>query len=335
MAQQVAKRLDLAFEAFFRRVRVGETPGYPRFRGKGRYDSLTYPQWDNGVKLSVNGKRLLLSKIGDIKVISHRQLEGTPKTATIRRTATGNWFVAISCEWEPTPLPSTGKAVGIDVGLRTFATLSTGDEIENPCFFRTEEKALAKAQRRHQMALDAHKTMRADVTTRMKQAHPELDEASIWQAVNQDAEERASWKQRQKRRKVVARIHERTRWKRKNFAHQHSRRIVNGFDLIAIEDLSVRSMIQKGRPAKSIHDAAWNQFRELIACKARWASRRYVAVNPAYTSQDCSGCSNRKTDLTLVDRVYRCICCGLIIDRDHNAALNILAVGRHCLGLVS
>jgi len=98
--------------------------------------------------------------------------------------------------------------------------------------------------------------MRADVTTRMKQAHPELDEASIWQAVNQDAEERASWKQRQKRRKVVARIHERTRWKRKNFAHQHSRRIVNGFDLIAIEDLSVRSMIQKGRLAKSIHDAA-------------------------------------------------------------------------------
>jgi len=157
VAQQVAKRLDLAFEAFFRRVRVGETPGYPRFRGKGRYDSLTYPQWDNGVKLSANGKRLLLSKIGDIKVISHRQLEGTPKTATIRRTATGNWFVAISCEWEPTPLPSTGKAVGIDVGLRTFATLSTGDEIENPCFFRTEEKALAKAQRRHQMALDAHK----------------------------------------------------------------------------------------------------------------------------------------------------------------------------------
>jgi len=245
------------------------------------------------------------------------------------------WFVAISCEWEPTPLPSTGKAVGIDVGLRTFATLSTVDEIENPCFFRTEEKALAKAQRKHQMSLDAHKAMHADATTRMKRAHPELDEASIWQAVTQDAEERASWKQRQKRRKIVARVHERTRWKRKNFAHQHSRRIVNAFDMIAVEDLSVRSMIQKGRRAKSIHDAAWNQFRELIACKAGRAGRRYVAVNPAYTSQDCSGCGNRNVDLTLAVRVYRCVRCGLIIDRDHNAALNILAVGRHCLGLVS
>lgn len=114
----MALRLNRAFDAFFRRLKAGENPGYPRFRGKGRYDSLTYPQWDNGVTLSASGKRLLLSKVGDVKIVFHRPLEGTPKTATIRRTATGKWFVTVSCEWDPTPLPATGQQVGIDVGLR-------------------------------------------------------------------------------------------------------------------------------------------------------------------------------------------------------------------------
>ena len=112
VVQDVALRLKKAMDAFFRRLKAGENPGYPRFRGKGRYDSLTYPQWENGVKLSASGKRLLLSKVGDVKLVSHRPLEGTPKTATIRRTTTGKWFVTISCEWDPTPLPPTGQAGG-------------------------------------------------------------------------------------------------------------------------------------------------------------------------------------------------------------------------------
>ena len=122
----------------------------------------------------------------------------------------------------------------------------------------------------------------------MREADPSrLDEGGIWQAVSQDAEEWAAWKHRQKRRKVVARTHERARWKREDFAHQQSRRIVNDFDLIAVEDLTVTNLVQNGRLAKSIHDAAWSQFATLIACKAAWADRRYIAVNPAYTSQDC------------------------------------------------
>ena len=331
--QQVARRLDLAMEAFFRRLKAGEKPGYPRFRGKGRYDSLTYPQWDNGVKLSANSKRLILSKTGDVKIISHRPLEGIPKTATIRRTATGKWIVTISCEWEPTPLPPTGRQVGIDVGLATFATLTYGDSVENPRFFRAEEKALARAQREHQLALDAHKARHAEVTARVKQSQPNLDEQGIWQQVRQDTEEQVTWNYRRKRRKVVARVYERARWKREDFAHQKSRRIVNEFDVVAIEDLSVKNMVQNGHLAKSIHDAAWSQFADLIACKAAWADRRYVAVNPAHTSQDCSGCGNRRTNLTLTDRVYHCHSCGLIMDRDLNAAWNILRVGLHSLGL--
>jgi putative transposase len=329
--QDVALRLKKAMDAFFRRLKAGESPGYPRFRGKGRYDSLTYPQWDNGVKFSASGQRLILSKIGVIKIVQHRPLEGAPKTATIRRTTTGKWFATISCEWKPKPLPATGKGVGIDVGLKTFATLSTGESIANPRFFRREKKALAKAQRRHQVALDAHETNRAEITQQVKHANPDLDEAEIRQAVNQDQKERALWRERRRRRKVAARTYERARWKRENFAHQHSRHIVDTFDLIAVEDLSVKNMIRNGRLSKSISDAAWSQFIDLIACKAAWADRRYVAVNPAHTSQDCSRCGHRKLDLTLGERAYHCLSCGLALDRDLNAAINVLAVGRHCL----
>ena len=125
--QNVAVRIDLAFQAFFRRVRTGETPGYPRFRGRGRYASITYPQVPVGCKLDTDTKRLRLHGVGEVKIILHRPMEGTPKTATISRSSTGKWYVCFSCECaEPAPLPETGQPVGIDVGLKTFATLSTG-----------------------------------------------------------------------------------------------------------------------------------------------------------------------------------------------------------------
>jgi putative transposase len=292
--QNVAMRLDLAFKAFFRRVKAGETPGYPRFRGKGRYDSLTFPQVPVGCRLDTETKRLRLANVGLVKVILHRPLEGTPKTATIRRSSTGKWYVCFSCECaEPAPLPATGQQVGIDVGLKTFATLSTGAEIANPRFFRHEEQALAKVQRRLSTA---------------EKGTPE----------------------RAKRRRVVARVHERVAWRRSDFAHQHSRRIVNNFDLIAVEDLAVNRMTHNHCLAKSISDAAWSQFATLLSYKAAWAGRKFVAVNPAYTSQDCSRCGHRQK-LTLADRTYTCQCCGLVIDRDLNASLNILSVGQHAL----
>ena len=326
--QDVPLRLKKAMDAYFRRVNAGETPGYPRFKGQGRYDSITYAQWGNGITLSANHERLSASKIGDIKIVYHRPLEGTPKNAILRRTATGKWFVSIACEWQPTSLPPTGHEVGIDVGLKTFATCSDGAEIANPRFFRTEEAALAKAQRKHQIALDIHKTVKPEVTERVKTAQPDLDAAAIWQLVVTDPQELAAWHARQKRRKVVARTHERIAWRRENFAHQHSRKIVNTYDLIALEDLAIPQMMHHHPLAKSIHDVAWGQFAALIVCKAVWAGRRCSEVDPRYTSQDCSGCGHRKTDLTLADRLYHCLACGLVIDRDLNAALNILARGR-------
>jgi putative transposase len=292
--QNVAVRIDLAFQAFFRRSKAGETPGYPRFQGQGRYASITFPQVPVGCRLEVEDKRLRVMNVGRIKILLHRPLQGTPKTATICRSSTSKWYVSFSCECaEPPPLPSTGQQVGIDVGLKTFATLSTGQEIANPRFFRPEERALAKAQRRL--------------------SHEETDTP-----------------ERRARRKVVARVHERIAWRRGDFAHQHSRRIVTHFDLIAIEDLSVNRMTHNHCLAKSIHDAAWSQFADLLSYKAAWAGRSYVAVNPAYTSQDCSRCGHRQP-LSLSDRTYTCPCCGVVLDRDLNASLNILALGRQCL----
>ena len=289
--QNVAVRIDLAFKAFFRRVKAGEKPGYPRFRGKGRYDSFTFPQ--SG--FSLNGNILRLSKIGNVKVVLHRPVEGNIKTCTIKRSSTDKWYVMFSCEWEPTPLPENNEAVGIDVGLHSFATLSTGEHIENPRFFRQEEKALAKAQR---------KLSKAEKGTL----------------------------ERKKRRKVVARIHERIVWKRQDFIHQHSRRIINRFGIIAVEDIHVNRMLHNHCLAKSISDAAWSGFFQLLAQKAAWAARQFVAVNPAYTSQTCSSCGHRQK-MPLSERVFKCPCCGLELDRDHNAAVNILGLGLQSLGI--
>jgi putative transposase len=183
--------------------------------------------------------------------------------------------------------------VGIDVGLKTFAMLSTGQEIANPRFFRAEEHALAKVQRR---------LSKAETGT----------------------PERAT------RRRVVARVHERIAWRRGDFTHQHSRRIINAFDVIAVEDLSVNQMMHHPCLAKSIQDAAWSQFADLLSYKAAWAGRRFVAVNPAYTSQDCSQCGHRQA-LTLSARMYTCPCCGVVLDRDLNASLNILRLGQQSL----
>src|SRR6266487_6082763 len=135
--QNVAVRIDLAFKAFFRRCKAGEEPGSPRFRGMNRYDSFTFPQ--SGFSIT-HDERVCLSKMGSIKMVYHRPIKGKLKTCTVHRSSTGKWYVSFSVECEPERLPELSTQVGIDVGLKTFATLSDGTEIENPRFFRKEEK---------------------------------------------------------------------------------------------------------------------------------------------------------------------------------------------------
>jgi putative transposase len=291
--QDTLKRVDLAFAAFFRRCKAGEKPGYPRYRSRARYHSLTFKQYGTSFSCSQDGK-LVLSKLGLVKMVMHRPLKGTPKTAIVKRTPTGKWFVSISCEEiEPDTQLASDEQVGIDVGLKTFAYLSTGEQIENPQFFREEEHHLTRAHR---------KLSRAKKGT----------------------------KERERRRKVVARVHERVTWRRENFIRQQVASLVSRFGLIAVEALVVRNMLKNPRLSKSIADAAWSAFFTHLLWKAEEAARQVVKVNPAYTSQTCSGCSHRQA-MPLSVRVYECSKCGLILDRDYNSSKNILeeAVGRH------
>ncbi len=283
--QEVCTRVDLAFQAFFRRIKAGEQPGYPRFKGFGRYDSFTYPQ--TGFELTEAG--LKLSKLGIVKVILHRPICGKVKTLNIRRDAVGNWYANFSCEVEPEPLPQNEKAVGIDVGLESFATLSNSEKVPNPRFFRKDEKALARAQHR---------------LSKAEQGTPE----------------------RAKRRKVVAHIHKKIANRRKDFAHKLSRQLVNEYGLIALEKLNGKNMLQNHHLAKSISDAAWHQLAQYIQYKAEEAGRECVLVDPRNTSKRCSRCSTL-VEKSLSVRVHKCPVCGLEIDRDENAAINILALG--------
>jgi putative transposase len=292
--QNVQERVDLAFKAFFRRVKAGEKPGYPRFRGKGWYDSFTYPQ--SGFKLE-SGK-LRLSKIGDIKINLHRPIDGTIKRLTIRRSATGKWFACFSVEIEDEPLPpwKNGAAVGIDVGLESFATLSTGEKIPNPRFFRSEEKELAKAQRK---------------LSKAPKGTPE----------------------RKKALKVVQMVHERIANKRYDFAHQVSQDLVDKFGTICFEDLNIKGMLHNHNLAKSISDVAWRMLVNITSYKAESAGSKVVLVDPRNTSKMCSRCGTM-VEKSLSDRVHVCPCCALSMDRDQNAAINILRLGMQSLGIV-
>ncbi len=193
-------------------------------------------------------------------------------------------------------MPPTDKVVGIDVGLTAFATFSTGEQIPNPRFFRSDQKALASLQRRL------------------------------------SKEEKGS-PQRIKRRKPVSRVHERIRWRRENFAHQLSRRIASEFGVIAFEDLNIKGMVKNHKLAKSISDAAWNQIVQFTTFKAEEAGRRVVLVDPRNTTKMCSRCGVL-VEKKLSDRVHVCTC-GLTIDRDLNAAYNILRLGIQSAGIQS
>ena len=233
------------------------------------------------------------------KMVMHRQIKGTPKTAVVKRTPTGKWFVNITvelCEKElqEQHVPHSEEEVGIDVGLKTFAYLSTEEAIANPRFFREEEAKLARAQRNLSKAPKGSN-------------------------------------ERECARKIVARTHERIANRRKNFIEQEVCKLVARFGFIAIEALVVRNMVKNPKLAKSIADVSWSMFFTRLVVKAEEAGRHVVKVDPAYTSQTCSACGHRQP-MPLSVRLYECPQCGLVIHRDHNGSLNILADARQAVG---
>ena len=308
--QDVLRRVEKGMKAFYRRVKNGETPGYPRFQGRERYESFTYPQ--AGYSLT-HDNRVCLSKIGSVKVKLHRPIEGTVKTATVKREG-DYWYIVFSCEVEQTAqqMPSTDEAIGIDLGLLHFATLSTGETIENPRFFRKAQKDLARKQQH--------------LSRCTRGSH-----------------------RRSKAKKQVATCHRKVRNQRQDFLQKESRKLVQQYQVIVFEALVPSNMSKAPKPKqdengvylpngaaskgglnKSILDAGWSQFVALCTYKAEEAGMvQVITVDPRYTSQVCSGCGAvRKKDLS--ERWHSCAC-GTELDRDHNAARNILSKGMKTL----
>lgn len=280
------QRVDWAFRAFFRRVQAGETPGYPRFRSRRRCDSLT---WDSA--WSLRDGRLALQGVGHIKVNWHRALPVTAKIrgVTVRRSA-GRWHACFTLAVQA-PTPSNRPSLpnlGLDLGVQTFAALSTGELVKGPRAYRSASRRLRIAQRR---------------VTRRAKGSLRRNKASL----------------------LLARKYERIRNIRRNHAHQLSRRLVSQFGLIAVEDLNVRGL-SRGRLAKDVRDSAWAEFVAMLDYKAEDAGIKLVKVPPSATSQICSDCQTSVVK-SLKDRMHRCPNCGLVLDRDVNAARNILRLG--------
>ena len=271
--QDVLKRVDRSFKNFFNGF------GYPRFQGRNRYNSFTYPQSGFSIK---DGK-LNLSKIGAIKIILHRPIEGIIKTCTIKKDI-DQWYVSFSCEIEE-PIPVEVKTkTGIDVGLIDLITLSNGEQIKPPKFLRESEDKLKQEQKRL-----SRKKLRS--------------------------------KNRNKQRVIVSKVHRKIGNQRKDFAHKTSKVLVDSYDRIVFEDLQIKNMVQNHRLAKSISDAGWYQLMQFTKSKAECAGKIVEFVNPAGTSQTCICGFSVPKDLSV--RVHSCPSCGLVMGRDQVSAILI------------
>src|SRR6266516_202382 len=302
--QDVLYRVDKAFKAFFKRVQEGQIPGYPRFKGSDRYDSFTYPQ--SGYEII--GKKLSLSKIGHIRIKLNREMKGIVKTCTIKREG-HQWYAIFVTELAPSTklvYHPSGEEIGVDLGLLRFATLSNGEQIENPRYGRRAVEKLAKVQQKL-----ARCKLRSHRRTRAKQR--------------------------------VSSCYRKVRNQRRNFHNHEARKLVNTYGVIIFEDLSVKNMMTRPKPKKdektgqylpngaaaksglnkSIQDAGWSTFVSICRSKAEEAGATVVLVAPKDTSQMCSFCE-LEVPKDLDERWHSCPHCGLEADRDHNAAINVL-----------
>ena len=286
--QVVVADLDKAFQAFFRRVRAGEKPGYPRFKSSNRFDSFGLKEYGNGFQ--VKGRRLKITGIGRVRVRWHREIEGKIKTVRIRRQA-GEWYACFTCEVDEHPLPSTGKAVGIDVGIHHLLATSDNEIIENPRWYRAQQQKLRVLQRR---------------VSRRKMGGSNRRKAVL----------------------ALQRLHLHIANSRKDYLNKLVFHLIKNYDVIALEDLQINGMVRNHHLSKSILDAGWGYLKTRLTDKAAEAGREVILVNPAFTSKTCSSCGTVFPELSLANRWVDCSC-GLSIDRDVNAALNILKrVGR-------
>jgi putative transposase len=284
--QNISKRINDAFNHFFRRVKEKKgKAGFPRFKNLNRYKSITYPQ--SGFKI-VSERKLFVSKIGNIPIIIDRVPKGKLKTFCIKKTAIG-WFAIFSCANVPIDkIEVEDNRIGIDVGIENFATLSNGEFIVNPQFFRKSEDKLAKFQRR---------------LSRKKKGSTNRRKAIM----------------------RVAKLHETIFNQRQDFLHKISFSIIKRFKIISVENLQIKNMVKNHHLAKSINDVSWNSFIQMLSYKVLRTGGQLIKVNPRNTSKTCSKCG-AILDMPLSKRNFKCKC-GFVCHRDLNASLNINTAG--------
>jgi putative transposase len=309
--QATLRELNKAFESFFRRVKSGETPGYPRFKPAHRFDSVLWPKDGDGAKWIPEASRVYLQGIGHVKVTQHRQVEGRVKTIQAKRVGR-HWYLILSCDdVAQKPLEHTGAIIGIDVGVANFLTTSDGDFVDNPRYSRVGAGRLTNAQQ---------------VLARKQRGS----------------------KNRRLARETVANRYRKVANQRRDFHYKVARRLVKEYDVLVVEDLKVANMTRRakakpdpenpgqflpnGASAKtglnrSINDAGWAQFRSILEAKAEEAGRTVMSVDPRNTSLTCHECSHVDAGNRVSQAEFRCKRCGHEAHADMNAARNILGAG--------
>jgi len=309
--QATLRELNKAFNSFFRRVKSGETPGYPRFKAAHRFDSVLWPKDGDGAKWLLETGRVYLQGIGHVKVTRHREVEGRVKTIQAKREGR-HWYIILSCDdVAQKPLDHTGAVVGIDVGVASFLTTSDGENVENPHYTRVGADRLAAAQQ------------------------------SL-------ARKQRGSNNRRVARDVVANRHRKITNQRRDFHHKVARRLVCEYDVLVVEKLTVKNMTKRAKPKpdpentgqflpnggsaktglnRSINDASWAQFRSILEAKAEEAGRTVMSVNPRHTSQACHECGHVERGNRVSQAEFLCQGCGHEAHADINAARNILGAG--------
>ncbi|MFE1322736.1 RNA-guided endonuclease InsQ/TnpB family protein [Kitasatospora phosalacinea] len=318
--QATLRRLDRAFQSFFRRIRSGQTPGYPRFRGAGRFDTVEFPKDGDGCRWDATPHdpvtRVRLQGVGHVKVHRHRPVVGQVRTVSVKREGK-RWYVVLTAEQEqPEPLPATGSVVGIDMGIASFLTTSDGEHVPNPRHARTVAAELEAAQR----ALARFPKARRDKRTKNHQRAVEK----------------------------VATLHGKVRRQRLDHAHKTALSLVREHDFIAYEDLAIRNMLKAPAPKpdpdrpggflpngaaakaglnRSISDAGWGVFLTILHAKAESAGREVVAVDPRNTSRTCPACGHTNAENRPAQERFHCLSCGHTAHADTVGAVNVLRAG--------
>jgi putative transposase len=309
--QATLRRLNRAFAAFYRRVKVGQTPGYPRFKPAHRFDSVEWPSDGDGCRWQPDRHRVFLQGIGHVKTSVHRQVQGRVKTIQIRRQGR-RWMLVLSCDEVPTrPLAPTRAAVGIDVGIASFATTSDGEHLPNPRLGRAAAAKLSTAQQ---------------ILARKQRGS----------------------NNRAKARATVAARHRKLANQRRNFHYHAARALVADHGLLVVEDLRIRNMVRRPAPRpdpdqpgrflpnraaaktglhRSIHDVGWAQFVSILRAKAEEAGRVVIEVDARHTSDRCGACGHTAQENRASQAVFSCRRCGHAVDADEHAARNILRAG--------